>query len=615
MNPSDILTTAAVGVVPVAFVTGAVRLRQGRRSSGTPWLHSPAGSAGPGGAGRPGPARRAGGGFQGVARWRGTAFPSLGGSFFAPRVRAETGARWARRTDLRLLVHDHRVPRGRLALGTASGGLVGRGRALSAEPAQSLAVVGPTQSGKTTALAVPAILSWEGPVLAASVKTDLVRDTLSWRRRCGTVWCFDPAGTTGLPRSAWSPLATACTWPGARRLAADLAEVTRADTTSSDGEFWYATAAKLLAPLLFAASVSGRSMHDVLRWVDEQETEEVLDVLHAAGAHEAIQAARATWLRDERQRSAIYTTAETVLEPFAEPEASGSPVVGTPAVGAPSLGGPLLGVLPGTRRALWTAEPGHPWDTPPYGTPALGSPSAAPGPWREQGSAPTHAHHAVIDCAGLLSGAHTLYVCAPAHDQRRLRGLFVALVQQVLHAAFAQVARTGKPLDPPLLVVLDEAANIAPLRDLDGLASTCAGHGVQLVTVWQDLAQVRARYGERGATVVNNHRAKLFLPGIADPATLDFASQLAGTEERPTPSVTYGARGERTVTTAPALRRLLPPDALRRMPRGTAVLLYGSLPPARIRMCPWFEDPVLSARAGAAAPAAGRRWRPLQSRP
>ncbi len=439
----------------------------------------------------------------------------------------------------------------------ASGLVPGRDRVLSAEPAQSLAVVGPTQSGKTTALAVPAILGWEGPVLAASVKTDLVRDTIAWRRRCGDVWCFDPAGTTGLPRNGWSPLPTATTWSGARRLAADLTEVTRSEGTSADGEFWYATAAKLLAPLLFAAAAGRRSMHDVVRWVDVQETEEVEDLLRAAGCPEALQAARASWLREDRQRSAIYTTAETVLEPFADAESTGS----------------------------WQ-------DTPPFGVPGV---LAAGSLQRDAGPG------APIDCEGLLTGSHTLYVCAPAHDQRRLRGLFVALVQQVLHAAFARSARVGRPLDPPLLVVLDEAANIAPLRDLDGLAATCAGHGVQLVTVWQDLAQVRARYGERGATVVNNHRAKLFLPGIADPATLEFASQLAGTQDRPTPSVTYGARGERTVTTAPALRRLLPADALRRMPRGTAVLLYGSLPPARIRLRPWFEDPALARRSGRAA--------------
>lgn len=483
------------------------------------------------------------------------------------------GARWARHADLSVLrcADDER---GRLVLGEEVGRALRR-HALAAEPAQSVAVIGPTQSGKTTAVAVPAILGWEGPVLAASVKTDLVRDTLEWRRWCGTVWCFDPAGTTGLPRSPWSPVTSARTWALARRVASDLTEVARSEGTSADGEFWYATAAKLLAPLLFAAASAGRTMHDVVRWVDTQETEEVLDILHDAGAPDALQAARATWLRDERQRSAVYTTAETVLEPFAEPEVDVADGCG----------------------------PGQ--DTPPYGMPAVDD-ARWPSPMADSPMG------GEIDPGALLLGRHTLYLCAPAHDQQRLRAMFAALVNQVVHAAFSASSRKGRPLDPPLLVVLDEAANIAPLKELDGLAATCAGHGVQLVTVWQDLAQIRARYGERAATVVNNHRAKLFLPGIADPGTLDFASHLAGDQELATPSFTRGARGERTVTTSPQVRRLLPPDTLRRLPSGSAVLLYGALPPVRVRLRQWFSDPELAARGrtghgGDCRPDAGRR--------
>jgi type IV secretion system protein VirD4 len=75
--------------------------------------------------------------------------------------------------------------------------------------------------------------------------------------------------------------------------------------------------------------------------------------------------------------------------------------------------------------------------------------------------------------------------------------LFSGLVTRVIEAAYDRAARQGRPLDPPLLVVLDEAANVAPLAELDVLASTAAGHGIQLVTVWQDLAQLTARYGPR----------------------------------------------------------------------------------------------------------------------
>ena len=119
--------------------------------------------------------------------------------------------------------------------------------------------------------------------------------------------------------------------------------------------------------------------------------------------------------------------------------------------------------------------------------------------------------------------------------------------------------------------MLDEAAHIAPLPELDGLAATCASHGIQLVTIWQDLAQVRGRYGARAPTVLNNHRAKLFLPGIADPDTLDYASRLVGDEEVTLPSVTRDPAGRRSTTSTTGPRRLLPPEELRCLPRGRGV--------------------------------------------
>jgi type IV secretion system protein VirD4 len=394
---------------------------------------------------------------------------------------------------------------------------------LAAEPAQSLVVVGPTQSGKTTSLAVPAILGWRGPVLAASVKSDLLRHTLGTRARTGQVWCVDPTGATGARASSWSPLTGCGEWRGACRAAAELCEAAKSEGTTADGEFWYATAAKLLAPLFVAAAVDGRTMAEVVRWVDTQEVGEVAAILERAALPDVLHAAEATWCRDDRTRSSVYTTAETVLAPFAQQ----SP--------AASAGG--------------TFEPDH-----------------------------------------LLGDANTLYLCAPAHDQRRLRGYFTALTQAVLSHAFASATKSGRPLDPPLLIVLDEAAHIAPLPELDGLAATCASHGIQIVTVWQDLAQVRGRYGARAPTVLNNHRAKLFLPGIADPDTLEYASRLIGDEEAAHPSITRDPTGKRSTTSTTTPRRLLPPEALRCLARGRAVLVYGTLPPVRLQLRPWWAQ-------------------------
>jgi type IV secretion system protein VirD4 len=435
------------------------------------------------------------------------------------RHSSRRGARWATRRELSLLrVRPGATPAGRLLLGT-TGSLTGLA-GIATEPGQSVIVIGPTQSGKTASLAVPAILGWPGPVIAASVKADLIRDTLAARRSIGRVWRIDPAGSTGGPSDAWSPIDGCRDWRHACRLAADLCHGAKAEGVTADGDFWYATAAKLLAPLLLAAAADRRSMADVVRWVDTQEVGEVSEILERTGSPEALNAARASWCRDERTRSSVYTTAETVLAPFAH------------------------GPPPGASLRF---EPGQ-----------------------------------------LLCGAHTVYLCAPAHDQRHQRGYFTALTQQVLHLAFERATQSGRPLSPPLLVVLDETAHIAPLAELDGLAATCASHGVQIVTIWQDVAQVRARYGPRAATVLNNHRAKLFLPGIADPDTLDYASRLVGDEEVTLPTVTREHNGRRSTTSTSAPRRLLPPEELRCLPRGRAVLVYGTLPPVRVRLRPWW---------------------------
>ncbi|MGA8679174.1 MAG: type IV secretory system conjugative DNA transfer family protein, partial [Acidimicrobiales bacterium] len=392
-------------------------------------------------------------------------------------------------------------------------------RLLAAEANQSVLLVGPTQSGKTSGLAIPAIAEWAGPVVATSVKSDLVRATIGKRTERGPVLLYDPTGSTGLPATAWSPLSTAGTWTGAKRLASALCSVARADGGMEDAGFWYASAEKLLAPLLLAAASAGADMADVVRWIDGEELHEPLLALELAGVPDALRAARTSFGREERQRSSVFATAETIVAGFADP-----------AVAASSYG-------PGLDPA------------------------------------------SIVD-----GGVRTLYCCSPAREQERLRPVFVALLRQVVDAAFERSGRLGSPLEPPLLIVLDEAANIAPLADLDTIVSTAAGHGIQLLTVWQDFAQIEARYGRKWPTIVNNHRAKVLCPGSADPLTLDHMSSLIGDDERQDRSTTVGDDGRWSSTETASLRRVAPTAALRRLTAGEAVVIYGALPPARVRL-------------------------------
>ena len=433
--------------------------------------------------------------------------------------RAET-ARWARSSDLRRLL-CWRAQRGRVTLGR-------RGmRLVCAEPLHSTLVIGPTQTGKTTGLAIPAILEWDGPVLATSVKTDLLRDTIDARRERGEVQLYDPAGSTGLAGSSWTPLASCTSWAGARRTAAWLAEGAAPHKRNlADGDFWYAAAAKLLAPLLFAAASGRKSMADVVAWVDTQEEFAVRALLKQTRVKAAIDAFDASVGRDDRQASSIYTTAETILEAYADP-----------------------GVLLRSQAA------------------AIQVPKLFDG------------------------GSRTLYLSATVREQRRLRPVFVALIESVLEEAYRRSARTGKPLDPPLLVVLDEAANIAPLPDLDVIAATGAGHGVQLLTVFQDLAQAHDRWGsDRADTIVNNHRARVVAGGSADARTLDYVASLLGDAEVEQESSTSGETGRRSRTSSSTYRPLAPSHAVREAKPGSCLLLYGSLRPAWIRFRPWYRE-------------------------
>jgi type IV secretion system protein VirD4 len=438
-------------------------------------------------------------------------------------------SRWARARDVRRLVV--RAPRaGRLVLGRVAGRLV------AAEQRHSVIVIAPTQSGKTTGLAVPAVLEWQGPVLACSVKTDLLRDTLAHRGHVGEVKVFDPTEITGFPRAAWTPLGASHTWQDARETADRLVTSAQPAHGSGEAHFWNQASARYLAPLLFAAATTQRTMLDVVRWVDTDDQDEITNALggelwsrprtpDARDERAALETLEGIRRSDDRLRSSLIMTAALALKAYADPK-----------------------IQDCSREAELTAD------------------------W-------------------LLDGAaNTAYLCATVTDQARLRPLFVTLINEITSEVYARAARTGRPIDPALLLVLDEAANIAPLPDLDQLASTGAGQGIQLVTVVQDLEQMRARWPQRAETILNNHRAKIIGAGISCPTTLHHVSRILGDQEIRSVSTSRADQGRRSTTESSTWRALAPANVLREGRAGTAVLIYDTLPPATLTLRPWYAD-------------------------
>jgi type IV secretion system protein VirD4 len=196
----------------------------------------------------------------------------------------------------------------------------------------------------------------------------------------------------------------------------------------------------------------------------------------------------------------------------------------------------------------------------------------------------------------LLDGPNTLYLIADAKASKLLRPLFLALLGEVVDRAYERATLAGGRLERPLLLCLDEAGNVAPLPNLAEIASTAPSHNIQLVTIFHDLAQARSRYGQQAETVVNSHRARMLLPGVADLETLRYFAGLVGEEETRDRTHTTGAGGT-TRSTSRRRRPLIASEALRQLPERHALLLYGRIAPTRLRLRLWFEDRRLRALA------------------
>ena len=184
--------------------------------------------------------------------------------------------------------------------------------------------------------------------------------------------------------------------------------------------------------------------------------------------------------------------------------------------------------------------------------------------------------------------ANTIYVVAAGHDQDALRPVILALVAAMYEAAIVK-ARTSGVLDPRLFILMDEAANIAPVRNLASYLSQCGDHGIVIATIWQSIAQIDQRYGRPARDAIcAASTAQVFIPPLAEPTSAGYLTELLGEEPVANASTSTGLARH---TLSVGHQKAGPSPWLRQIGRGRAVLVYRDLPPAVVRAPGWFEDP------------------------
>ncbi|WP_353946499.1 TraM recognition domain-containing protein [Streptomyces sp. HUAS MG91] len=394
-----------------------------------------------------------------------------------------------------------------------------------------VAIMAP-RSGKTSGLAVPAILRAPGPVLLTSNKAarDAFTATAAARTEVGTVWTFDPQQIAHASQEMWwDILADARDLTGARRLAGHF--VTASVNESSAGDFWSTAAANTLTALFLAAARDRRPITDVLAWLASPADRTPIDLLQDAGLDAVAAQLQGTVAGAVETRDGIFETARQYASCLLDP-----------AIAA--------------------------WVTPPNGLAKV----------RE------------FTPEAFATSKDTLFLLSK-DGGGSASAIIAAAADAVMRAAVIQAERDGGRLDAPLLAILDEAANVCKIADLPDLYSHLGSRGVIPVTILQSYRQGVRVWGEAGMDALwSAATIKLVGSGIDDADFADKLSRLVGDHDVRTVSVSTSESGKST-SVSMRQERVLPADAIRALPKGSALLLATGIRPALLDLKPWYREP------------------------
>jgi len=395
--------------------------------------------------------------------------------------------------------------------------------------------IAPARAGKTTRLAVGRIVDAPGAVVATSTKSDLVHLTASARPGRRRSHVFDPDRLLHWPRTCRWDIVAGCDDVREALTRARAMVAARPLQAGRNSSFFEGASETVLRCLLHAAALEQLSMRDVLAWARDFTDERPYEILRTHPD------AAPGWLEDLRKfcrAGAPETVSSTAM----------------------SLGLVLKALADEQVLDLLWPGPGDGLD---------------------------------VD-AFVAAGADTLYLISEGGDGISTAPLVTAFASAVVTAGrrHSQSCPGGR-LDPPLTLVLDEAANVAPLPDLPLLMSDGGGRGMTTWAFVQSFAQLRARWGRDGAeSIWGASCAKLLLGGCTEADDLDRISRIVGDRwaRRQSHTAKTGLLpvGDGSTSTSRERERILPVQDLARLPVGTALLLYRALPPALIALPAWW---------------------------
>ncbi|AXG80751.1 type IV secretory system conjugative DNA transfer family protein [Streptomyces paludis] len=392
----------------------------------------------------------------------------------------------------------------------------------------AVAIMAP-RSGKTTSLAIPSILAAPGPVLLTSNKAagDAFTATYDARARVGQVWSMDPQQIAHTAREMW--------WnPLADAKTLDGAGrlaghfLAASVDASQQGDFWSKAGSNILSQLFLAAALDERAITDVMSWLAFPADRTPLDILRDHGFAAVAAQLKGTVEGPPETRDGIYETARQ-----------------------------YAAALLNTEISAWV-------------TPQKDVREFKP--------------------AEFVTSTDTLFLLSK-DGGGGASALIAACADSVMRAATAQAERTGGRLDPPMLAILDEAANVCKISDLPDLYSHLGSRGIIPITILQSYRQGQKVWSDAGMDALwSASTVKVIGSGIDDPDFADKLSRLIGDHDVETTSTSHSESGKST-SVSMRQERILPADAIRALPKGTALCFATGMRAAMLDLRPWYLEP------------------------
>ena len=334
-------------------------------------------------------------------------------------------------------------------------------------------VVGGTGSGKTSSFVIPNIVNFKGSVVATSTKLELVRDTLAAVLKKGPVYVLDLRGEGSVPLPQgivsfkFNPAFLCESWDVAIQRASQMC--IKSGNQSANDEFWQIVAKQLLAPLLFAIASRKLPFGELVTWLRTERYAEPLTIcqeVQGAGG-EAYQALTSLANLPAQTRQGVVTTALSAIDAY-------------------------------------------------------------------QGHILTEANESIYEDERLANmirtGKGTLFIVSPLDAVNH--GPIICALLDYLYLVVRKTSDQNhdRGLDHGSLWLLDELANLSPLRQLPQMLSTVRSYNLTLSCIIQDFSQLEHIYGKPLTQTIMQNCTTVLFSGSQNVEMLKKLQDLSGSK-------------------------------------------------------------------------------------